>query len=64
MTMAPVGIRSAALGALLVVLSACVDSDVVAPDLDLAAPSMAILDGSTGGSGDFFFPEPLLTLPG
>ena len=51
----------AVLGALSVlVLSSCVDSDVVSPDLDAPiAPSLAIMDGSSGGNEDFYFLPPL-----
>lgn len=41
------------------VLSSCVDSNVVAPDADSSAPSMAVMDGSTFGSDDFYFLPPL-----
>lgn len=49
----------AAFGALsLLVLSSCVDSNVVSPEVD-ASPSFAISDGSTGQTEDFYFLPPL-----
>jgi len=49
----------AAVGALiLLVLASCTDSAVVSPDT-AGGPSMAILDGSTGGSGEFYILPPL-----
>jgi hypothetical protein len=53
----------ALLGALVVVvLSSCVDSNVAAPDVPIeAGASYAILDGSTTGSGDFYFLPPIVS---
>lgn len=54
-------LRGAASGALLLlVLSSCVDSNVVQPDADTgSAPALAIVDGSTGGNPNFFLLPPL-----
>ena len=60
--MSPFRPWGAVLGALFVVLLwSCIDSTVVGPDASDPSPSMAIFDGTTLGSDDFFFLPPLVS---
>lgn len=45
--------------ATLLVLAGCVDVNPTDPSTSPASPSLAILDGSTGGSPDFYFLPPI-----